>query len=132
MGIKQKIQSKLATHWGAYYDPEIGKDVWPHYAVKKAVRDTFIGIFVLLNLVTYFLGGSQGLNTGALPTGLSTTRAIIFIGILLLLYGNTVNTMGQAMNRIPVIKYEEDMTEETESTNSVVSYVEKKYDEDDE
>lgn len=127
MRIKQKIQSKLATHWGAFYDPEIEKDVWPHYAIENAIKETFVFMFIVLNLVTFFLGMGEGLNTGFLPTGLSTTRAIVMISIMLMLYPSTVDTMGKAMKKIPMIKYEEDMTEETESKNTVVSYVEKKY-----
>lgn len=129
MSIKDKIQSKLATYWGAYYDPEKEKDVWPHYAVENAVRDTFIVLFIALNLSTYLLGMGQGLNTGFLPTGLSTTRALIMVAILLILYPNTVSTLATAMTKIPMIEYREDLKEETESTNTVVNYVEKKYEE---
>lgn len=127
MGLKQKAQSKLATHWGAFYDTEKGKDVWPHYAVKNAVRETFIGLFIFINLLTYFLIGGEGLNTGFLPTGLSTTRAIILIVIMLTLYPSTVNLMGEAMDKLPMVEYREDMEEETDEDNAVLGYLDKKY-----
>jgi len=128
MGYKQKFQSKLATHWGAWHDPEIGKDVWPHYALENAVRETMIVMFAVLNLSTYAVGMGEGLNTGLLPTGLSTTRAILVMAIFLFLYPKTVKTLATAMEKLPVVKYREDLDEETDSENTVVKYVEKKYD----
>lgn len=127
----QKFQGKLATWFGAYYDPEKNVDVWPHYAVENAVRRTLIFSFVLINLVTWAFGTGESLNTGILPTGLSTTRALIIVVIFLKLYPSTVKLFAKSLEKVPHTEYREDMKNRTDEDNPVLSYLAKNYEEND-